>query len=186
MLAKSIKILAKIAKKNSQYSNGKIYQRQLACISGPNGQRIPGYVRQILTGAPKRSHFFRKAVSNGQHNHHEESTATNNKKRVSFVTICSSITHYTDSPFIAFYRNDEKETSSSSTGQRFTHPTGDPVSSDALWPNRSCLDNGQYPGLQQPDLEMPLGANLLTFNEIQVILNIEMYTSTFLTMYLQF
>lgn len=55
---------------------------QLACVNGngpnPNGQRFQySYSRQILAGAPKRSHFS-KSRSIGHHN--EESVVASKKK----------------------------------------------------------------------------------------------------------
>lgn len=53
---------------------------QLACVNGngPNGQRFQySYSRQILAGAPKRSHFS-KSRTIGHHN--EESVVASKKK----------------------------------------------------------------------------------------------------------
>lgn len=58
-------------------------------------------------------------------------------------------------------RDVERETSSSSTGQRFTHPTGGPAYFDGSSSSKSSSDS-------QPVDPMQLGGHLLSFNENQV------------------
>lgn len=70
---------------NTQQTN-----KQLACLSGSNGQQKAqgGYVRHILAGSPKRSHFSssRRQIGNG-HVSEVSSSGVNGtaKKRVSSI-----------------------------------------------------------------------------------------------------
>lgn len=72
---------------------------QLACLSGSNGQlkAQSGYVRHILAGSPKRSHFTSSRRQNGHANEISSTGCNGNaKKRVSLCNchkIQNSINH---------------------------------------------------------------------------------------------
>lgn len=74
-------------------SKKKYTKTQLACLSGSNGQQQKaqgGYVRHILAGSPKRSHFSssRRQIGNGHVSEISSSASGVNgtaKKRVSFA-----------------------------------------------------------------------------------------------------
>ncbi|CAO1432361.1 unnamed protein product [Diamesa serratosioi] len=85
-------------------------------------------------------------------------------------------------------RKGERETSSSSIGQKSMHHTGVRASSVALWPNKSSLDSTQNQGsqlaqqsIQQPVDPMKLGADLLTFNEKQLCSSYNLPPTRFFT-----
>lgn len=152
--------------------------KQLACLSGSNGQQKAqgGYVRHILAGAPKRSHFSssRRQIGNGHVSEVSSASGVNGtaKKKVCW----KFFTNFEDFLIIFHESSDvERETSSNFTGQRFMHLTGGPASSDASSNSKSSLDNRQ-------DVDpMQLGAQLLSFNESQLCSTFNLPPTRYLT-----
>lgn len=140
-------------------------EKQLACLSGSNGQQKAqgGYVRHILAGSPKRSHFSssRRQIINGHVSEISSASGTNGtpKKRVSRTRLTS--TRLSRFNFCYLSRNVEREANSNFTGQRFTHHTAAPAYFDASSSSKSSLDSQVVDPMQ-------LGGHLLSFNETQV------------------
>lgn len=151
---------------------------QLSCIIGPNGQRMPGCIRQCLTGQP--SIWQASGVVVDVSSNKKVSRSSSWFVGVSFVNI-----RLLFSP--SGCRESANSRRSSSTDRKYTLHTDDQGSCDDLLPSRSYLDDVQPPPQQpsssssQQQQQQP-GANMLSQNEIKLCSSLNMQATRYITL----
>lgn len=153
------------------------WDHQLACIIGPNGQRMPGCIRQCLTGQPSQWRTAPVVYA-----------LSSKKGRVSyemifFLQICS-LTKKISS-------ESERTANLNFIGQKFMHHTGDQGFSDVSSLNKNSSDSCQLLVAQQspannnnnvdPPQQQP-GVNLLSSNEIRLCTKLNLPATRYITL----